>query len=145
MRARHAGVRPLKHILIPAVLLTIAAPAAAQETSASAKTKLGSEFGASDTNKDGFLSTAEVEARVQRMKVGGGRTLDATHAKRVAGLFMARADANKDGRVSKTESQALMRAVFNRYDLNRDGKVDGAEAAKARAAAKATAAGPKGG
>jgi Ca2+-binding EF-hand superfamily protein len=115
---------------------TVATPAAAQETRASASAKLDAEFAASDTNKDGFLSPAEFEARATKMKVGGGRTLDATHAKRVATLFFARADTNKDGKVSKAESDALMGAVFNAYDVNRDGKVDGAEATKARAAAK---------
>lgn len=124
----------MKRILIPFALLALAAPALAQETRSSAKAKLGSEFEQSDRNDDGFLSLAELEGRMRRMKVGGGKTLDPTHAKRVAALFMARADTNKDRKVSKAESQALMGAVFNRYDVNRDGKVDGAEAAKARAA-----------
>ena len=126
----------MKRIVIPFALLALTAPALAQETRTTAKAKLGTEFEQSDTNNDGFLSLAEVQARMRKMKVGNGRaTLDATHAKRVAGLFMARADTNKDGKVSKAESQALMGAVFNRYDLNKDGKVDGAEAAKARAKA----------
>ncbi len=132
----------MKRILIPVALLALAGPALAQETRATAKAKLGTEFEQSDTNGDGFLSPAEAEARMLKMKVAKGRTLDPVHAKRVAALFVARADANKDGKVSKAESQALMGAVFNRYDLNKDGKVDGAEAAKARAAAGA-AAGPK--
>ena len=102
----------------------------AQETRAGATAKLDAEFAASDTNRDGFLSPAEVEARMMRMKLSGGRTLDAVHAKRVAALFMARADANKDGKVSKAESAALMGTVFSAYDLNRDGKVDASEAAK---------------
>ena len=113
----------------------------AQETRAGAAAKLDTEFAASDTNRDGFLSPAEVEARMMRMKLSGGRTLDAVHAKRVAALFMARADANKDGKVSKAESAALMGTVFSAYDLNRDGEVDASEAAKARTAAKAMARG----
>lgn len=112
------------------------APASAQETRASANAKLDAEFAASDTNKDGFLSPAEVEARMTKMKVGGGKSLDATHAKRVATLFFARADTNKDGKVSAAESSALLGAVFSRYDLNKDGKVDAKEAAAARAAAQ---------
>lgn len=113
-----------------------AMPASAQETRASANAKLDAEFAASDMDKDGFLSPAEVNARMTKMKVGGGKSLDATHAKRVATLFFARADTNKDGKVSAAESSALLGAVFSRYDLNKDGKVDGAEAATARAAAK---------
>ncbi|WP_375249058.1 EF-hand domain-containing protein [Sphingomonas sp.] len=110
---------------------------AAQETRQSATAKLDSEFAASDLDKDGYLSPAEIEARMAKMKLGGGRTLDATHAKRVAALFLARADTDKDGRVSKAESTAMMGAVFNAYDLNRDGKVDAGEMAKARAAGEA--------
>lgn len=116
-------------------LPAVTAPAQAQETRSSAAAKLGAEFAASDANKDGYLSPPEFEARAAKMKVGGGRTLDPVHAKRVATLFFARADADKDGRVSKAESDALMGAIFNAYDVNKDGKVDGAEAAKARAAA----------
>ena len=120
-----------------AVLL--AAPAAAQETRASANAKLDAEFKQSDGNGDGFLSRAEIEARLRRMKVAGGRTLDPVQAKRISGLFLARGDTNKDGRVSRTESRALMGAVFARYDSNGDGRVEGAEAQQARAAARAKA------
>lgn len=123
----------------PAFLLLAAfaaTPGAAQETRASATAKLDAEFGQSDTNKDGFLSAAELEARMGRMKVGG-KPLPAVNAKRLAALFIARADTNKDGKVSEAESQATMQQVFARYDTNRDGRVDGQEAAAARAAAKA--------
>lgn len=120
-----------------AVLL--AAPAAAQETRASANAKLDAEFKQSDANKDGFLSRAEIEKRLRRMKVAGGRTLDPVQAKRISALFLARGDINKDGRVSRTESRALMGAVFARYDSNGDGRVEGAEAQQARAAARAKA------
>lgn len=117
-------------------LPALSAVATGQETRASATAKLDKEFAASDANKDGFLSPAEVQARMGKMKMGGGKTLDPVHAKRVAALFLARADTNKDGKVSKAESDALMGAVFNAYDTNHDGKVDGTEAARARAAAK---------
>jgi len=120
---------------LPALTVT----ALGQETRASATAKLDKEFAASDANKDGFLSPAEIEARMGKMKMGGGKSLDPTHAKRVAALFLARADTNKDGKVSKAESGALMGAVFNAYDTNKDGKVDGAEAARARAAANGAA------
>ncbi|KQT35037.1 hypothetical protein ASG29_02585 [Sphingomonas sp. Leaf412] len=129
----------IRYTLLAALLLSPAAMA--QETRTSANAKLDAEFAQSDSDADGFLSPAEIEARMRRMKLSGGRTLDAVHAKRVAGLFLARGDTNGDGRVSKVESRALMGQVFSRYDTNGDGKVEGAEAAKARAAAKAKAAG----
>lgn len=119
--------------------LLLAAPAAAQETRASANAKLDAEFKQSDANRDGFLSRAEIEARLRRMKVAGGRTLDPAQARRISALFLARGDTNKDGRVSRTESRALMGAVFARYDSNGDGRVEGAEAQRARAAARAKA------
>ena len=129
----------MRRVLIPFAIIALAAPALAQETKRSASAKLDSEFAVSDVNHDGFLSLAELEARMGKMKIGGGRTLDPVHAKRVAALFMARADTNGDGKVSEKESQALMGRVFAKYDLNGDGKVDGNEAAQARAAAKAQA------
>lgn len=129
----------IRYILLAALL--VPAAAAAQETRASANAKLDAEFTSSDGNGDGFLSPAEIEARMRKMKLSGGRTLDAVHARRVAGLFLVRGDTNKDGKVSKAESRALMGQVFTRYDSNGDGRVEGAEAAKARATAKAKAAG----
>lgn len=125
---------------LPALTVT----ALGQETRASATAKLDKEFAASDTIKDGFLSRGEVEARMAKMKMASGRTLDATHAKRVAALFITRADTNKDGKVSRAESDALMGAVFSAYDTNKDGKVDGTEAARARAAANGAVKGKAG-
>ena len=127
----------MRTLVFTAVLATLALPAAAQETRASAQAKLAAEFKASDRNGDGFLSREEMLARVARMRPAGAKGgLDTQHASRIADLFFARADTNKDGKVSRAESDALMGAVFDRYDLNGDGKVDGAEAAKARAAVK---------
>lgn len=128
-------------VIAAALAAIIALPAAAQETRASASAKLAAEFKATDSNGDGFLSRAEVSARMARMRTTK-TDLDQTHTKRLTDLFFARGDVNKDGKISRAESDALMGAVFDRYDLNGDGKVDGAEAAKARAAAKAEA-GPK--
>jgi hypothetical protein len=125
----------MRTLILAALLLP--APALAQETRASAAAKLDAEFAGSDTNKDGFLSLAELQARMGKMKVQGGEPLPPAKARQVAQLFLTRADSNKDKRVSKAESQAMMRAVFARYDVNGDGTVGGAEAAKARAAARA--------
>ncbi len=130
---------PLFAAALAVAAASAAAPGLAQETRATATQKLDGEFAASDTDGDGYLSPPEIEARMRKMKLGGGKTLDATHAKRVAALFLARADTDKDGRVSKAESAALMGQVFSAYDLNRDGKVDAGELAKARAAAKGAA------
>ncbi|MBB3473753.1 EF-hand domain-containing protein [Sphingomonas sp. BK345] len=124
--------------LLATPALTVAAMG--QETRATATAKLDSEFAASDTNKDGYLSLAELEGRMAKMKIRG-KTLDAVHAKRVAALVMTRGDLDKDGRLSRAESDQLMGAVFSAYDLNHDGKVDAAEAARARAMADGVAKG----
>ncbi|TCP35529.1 hypothetical protein [Sphingomonas sp. BK235] len=124
--------------LLATPALTVAA--LGQETRASATAKLDTEFAASDANKDGYLSLPELEARMAKMKVRG-KALDPVHAKRVAALVMARGDLDKDGKLSRAESDQLMGAVFSAYDLNHDGKVDAAEAARARAAANGVAKG----
>ena len=129
----------MRMILLAALLLP--APALAQETRASAAAKLDTEFDASDTNRDGYLSLAELQVRMGKMKVAGGKTLPPAKARQLAQMFLARADTDGDKRVSKAESQKMMAATFARYDTNGDGRVDGAEALKARAAARAKAGG----
>lgn len=118
--------------LVP-VLTLAATPVAAQETRATASAKFKAEFAASDTNKDGVLTEAEVQARIQRMRAGKTKT-DPVHAKRLAGLWFANADANKDGKVTEAEGQALLIATMNRYDANRDGKIGTGEKAQAKKA-----------
>lgn len=114
-------------------LAVIATPVSAQETRASASAKFKAEFAASDTNKDAVLTLAEVQARIQRMRTGKAKT-DPVHAKRLAGLWFANADANKDGKVTEAEGQALLVATMDRYDANRDGKVGTGEKAQAKKA-----------
>ena len=114
-------------------LAIIASPVSAQETRASASAKFKAEFAASDTNKDGVLTQAEVQARIQRMRAGKTKT-DPVHAKRLAGLWFANADANKNGKVTEAEGQALLVATMDRYDANRDGKVGTGEKAQAKKA-----------
>ncbi|MEG3163483.1 EF-hand domain-containing protein [Sphingomonas sp. PB2P19] len=111
-------------------LAGLATPALAQETRASAAAKFQKEFAASDTDKDGVLTRAEVQARIGQMKAGQGR-VDPVHAKRMADLWFGSADRNKDGKVSQTEAQALLAATFAKYDANGDGKIGGDERAAA--------------
>lgn len=104
--------------------LAVAAPAFAQETRASAAAKFRTEFTQSDANGDGVLTKAEVAARMGRMKAGA-KPMDPVHVKRLTDLWFTRADANKNGKVTETEAQALLTTVFNRYDRNGDGKLGG--------------------
>lgn len=109
----------MSKLILFLALLGLAAPAVAQETRASAAAKFDKEFAASDANRNGVLDRAEVQARMQHMKVGGGKDLDAVHAKRVADLWFANADTNKDGKVTRAEAQALLARTFDRYEAER--------------------------
>jgi hypothetical protein len=122
-------LRVLPFAVLALVALPIAAPAAAQETRTSAAAKFSREFKAGDANGDGAWSRSEVQARIGRMKLGAGKP-DAERTKRLADLWFARADVNKNGKVTEPEAQALLAAVFRRYDVNGDGKVGGLKAVK---------------
>ncbi len=113
----------------------IAVPAAAQDTRASAAAKYDLEFAATDTDHDGVLTRAEVQARIGRMQTSGNR-IDPVHAKRLADLWFDNADTNKDGKVSRTEGQALLAKTFDLYDRNHDGKIDADERAAAAGAVR---------
>ena len=99
-----------------------------------------------DTNKDGQLSKAEYDAgfaaRGQRDgKAGpGGRHHRGMHRgmmHRGQGDFLARLDANKDGKVTLPEFEAKPLAMFDRADANKDGTVTPAERQAARQAMRA--------
>lgn len=121
----------MKTLIAGLVALTLAAPASAQETRATAAAKFNREFAASDLNKDGSLTRAEVQARIGRMKAGQ-KAMDPAQTKRLSDLWFARADGDKNGKVSQLEAQALLSAVFRRYDANGDGRVGANERAAAR-------------
>lgn len=112
------------------VAVTLAVPAMAQDTRASAAAKFSREFKARDTNHDGVLTKAEVKAAIMRMG-NGQKKLDDVHAGRLAELWFAKADANKDGKVTEAEAQALLSRTFDEYEA-------------ARAAQQGQQAGPKG-
>ena len=117
--------------LLPILLLVLPAPVLAQETQASAAAKFSREFAATDANKDGVLTKAEVQARMGRMRLGAKRP-DAANAGKLTDLWFSRADLNKNGKVTEPEAQRLLAAVFQRYDANRDGRIGGGEKATAK-------------
>ena len=115
------------------LLSLLAVPAAAQETRASAAAKFKTEFALSDAIKDGVLTRAEVQARISRMGAGA-KKIDAVHAKRLTDLWFDKADADKNGKVTQPEAQALLAATFAKYDANRDGKIGTTERQTAKQA-----------
>lgn len=121
----------MPRLILLLILLALPAPAFAQETQATAAAKYSREFAATDLNKDGVLTKAEVGRRMGRMRLGTKRP-DAANAKRLTDLWFARADADKNGKVTEAEGQRLLAAVFQRYDANRDGRIGGGEKATAK-------------
>jgi Ca2+-binding EF-hand superfamily protein len=98
------------------------------------------EFKATDTNKDGQLSRAEIDVRVKRMAAGSKQFTPAT-AKTLTDRYFALADADKSGGISPAEWQGFTRAIASRYDTNHDGVVSLQERQAARAAAVSEAKG----
>jgi hypothetical protein len=86
---KHMNTKTLRIAAAGAVAFALAVPATAFACGGDGKAK-GAHFQKKDTNKDGFLTAAEVGAkRWERIKV---------------------ADANKDNKVSKDEMQAAFKA-----------------------------------
>ncbi len=102
-------------------------------TRAEALARADQRFDAIDTDRDGRISAAERAALPQRgprpaadgaapppPPPGGPRGFG-------GGRMLERADANRDGFVSREEFRAQAAAQFDRQDLNKDGQVDAAE------------------
>ena len=125
---------PIAGAIAGLIAATLSVPALAQQdTRASAAAKFSREFKARDTNHDGVLTKAEVKAAI--MKMGNGKKqIDPVHAQRLTDLWFDKADANKDGKVTEAEAQALLSLTFDEYEA--------AKAAQAKAAGPV--AGPKG-
>ena len=133
----------LRSLLLAAVaLVAIQSPALAQnkpatkpgaKTVAAVSPRVAAEFKASDTNKDGFLSRAEIQARVRRMDVGKTK-MSPGQVEMLSQSLFARADINKDNKLSPPEMQRSLVAMARRYDTNGDGVVSMAERQAARSA-----------
>ncbi len=52
----------------------------------------------------------------------GPKKIDPVRAKRLTDLWFTNADANKDGRVTRTEAQALLSRTFDRYEAQKAGR-----------------------
>ncbi|MDQ1228968.1 hypothetical protein QE379_000394 [Sphingomonas sp. SORGH_AS 879] len=130
------GVPSMTRFLFAGLIAaSLAVPALAQDTRASAAAKFSREFKARDTNHDGVLTKAEVKAAI--MKMGNGKKqIDAVHAQRLTDLWFDKADANKDGKVTEAEAQALLSRTFDEYEA--------AKAAQGGARPAGPVAGPKG-
>jgi len=130
------------------------AQAPQSETRASFATKIDSAFGAVDSNKDGFVTRAEIVAmqtkELQALKTRQQQQLDAEFKKldtdkngslslaefkaampplpaAAPDAPLARLDTNKDGKVSRDEYRNPKLADFDKADANHDGTLTVAE------------------
>lgn len=125
--------------MIPAAtaMLALAAPSLAQQrapqavTRAAVASKLDNAFAAADTNHDGSLSAAEVQALEDKEL----QQVQANLRARALAQFKA-LDTNKDGQLSLQEFSASIPTVkanetgaqlLQKLDANHDGKVTAAE------------------
>ena len=75
-------------------------------------------FARIDKNSDGTIDAAEVEAAMAAMGEGRGRFGDMMRQR-----FNARADANRDGKVTRQEALDRARRDFQHMDLDGDGRI----------------------
>jgi Ca2+-binding EF-hand superfamily protein len=96
----------------------------------------GAMFEEHDTNKDGVISRAEFDAAHQdgmRGEHGAGEHGRGKHGGEMRMMMMHMADANNDSAVSKDEFVAAQIAMFAKADANKDGKLTQAERQAAHA------------
>jgi Ca2+-binding EF-hand superfamily protein len=87
-------------------------------------------YARADANKDNVLTRAEFDAMGQQLK---GRMERASVARGgIATRMFDRSDVNKDGRVTLAEMQQAALAQFDRMDLNHDGTITPDERQQAR-------------
>ncbi|GAA0296259.1 hypothetical protein GCM10009087_02510 [Sphingomonas oligophenolica] len=82
----------------------------------------GARFAKMDRNGDGVVSRDDF-GMILKFRPQAGQKLDA---------FIAQADANHDGKVSRAELAAAPTPIFDLADADHDGRVDKAEMAAAR-------------
>jgi Ca2+-binding protein (EF-Hand superfamily) len=132
-----------------------AAAAQTPQVRADVQKQVDSNFDKGDTNNDGFLNRAEIQAMTSKAlegvqpkleaefkaldKDGNGQIslaeFKAAAAAKLAqspDLTLSRFDANKDGKVSGAEFRAPVMSAFDKVDANKDGKVTAEEAKKAQ-------------
>jgi hypothetical protein len=104
-------------------------------------------FKDADTNGDGAVSRAEYAAarmaRFDKLDRNGDGSISrddfgrlirlAPRLGRRIDMLLAAADTNYDGRVSRAEYGAMPMPLFDRLDLNHDGRIDSQELDAARA------------
>ena len=101
-------------------------------TREAAQAKVTEHFERLDADRDGFVGAAEAAAADQAMKqrrdAGKAGKPGSGGAMPGFGSYMlARADTDKDGRMSLAEAQAMGLRYFDKADADRDGRITGDE------------------
>ena len=153
--AREAAVYKISLIALGLLAGTAAAQAPQVSTRGDVQKQVDTNFDKGDTNNDGFLNRAEIQAMTSKAlegvqpkleaefkaldKDGNGQIslaeFKAAAAAKLAqnpDLTLSRFDANKDGKISGAEFRAPVMAAFDKVDTNKDGKVTADEAKKAQ-------------
>lgn len=107
-----------------------------------AETAHAAKFTAMDLNKDGFIDASEAQkAKKERWEKMKERHADKADGKGMHGHkgghgMMEKADANKDGKITKAEYDAVAmgKGAFEDKDFNKDGVIDKADWDAKRAA-----------
>lgn len=87
-----------------------------------------------DTNRDGYLSQAELvnrkqvfKAHVQQVKASGERVSGVVRMPKGVLKRFAKIDRNGDGQISKSEIEIMAEKMFKRRDHNKDGYISAAD------------------
>ncbi|MBA3510535.1 EF-hand domain-containing protein [Sphingomonas sp.] len=162
---------PFRHTVAPLMLVALASAASAQTTAGQSQAPsraqvaqgLDQRFKALDTNGDGTITKAEMDAaeararqqaaaRIAKRAEEGFAKLDTDKNGQLslaefkasippvqagaAAAVLQRLDANKDGKITRQEFGAPTLATFDRLDTNKDGKISAQERSARRSSAR---------
>jgi len=137
----------MKTLILPLAVLTAVVSSPVSARMAGGGGALAG-FDGADRNGDGIVTRDEFAAsrvaRFDTMDRNGDGVVTKDDFKRLARfrpeaverleMLISQGDANGDGRLTRAELQAAPMPVFDRVDVNRDGKVDKQELERAREA-----------
>lgn len=105
----------------------------------------GEMFAKLDTDKNGSISRSEFDAAHQARGGEGMKRERGERGGKMAKMMLRRADANKDGAVSRDEFMVGATAHFDMMDANKDGKLTKAERQAAHQKMRSKMGGKRGG
>lgn len=102
-------------------------------TAAEIEAGRAARFASADTDGDGALSADELKAAHAARAAEKGREMRAEKSDKRLARKMKKMDANKDGKISQSEMQKRSTSeIIERLDTDKDGKISKAEAEAAK-------------